>query len=213
LICRVTSGRHPPLLPLPDAPLLDDPPFADELLPDPDPAPLPVELPPLLRDELALERLPADAVFMPERLVAAEPVVPDSYRDDMPSAATVDESSRPVACRLFALWNLRRAASVCGPITPSADPALNPLSLSACCTDRMNDRSFVFAITLDDPLIELMLEDGMLELELRRRRGRRRARSASVRRGRRACRGRTACMWTPYRGPAAHIKNGSRPLR
>jgi hypothetical protein len=79
------------LLPLPEAPPLDDPLFADELLPDR--APLPIEPPPLLRDELVLERLPADAMFAPERLVDAEPVEPDSYRDEMPSAAIVDESS------------------------------------------------------------------------------------------------------------------------
>jgi hypothetical protein len=30
----------------------------------------------------------------------------------------------------------------------------------------MNDGSFVFAIPLDDPLIELVLEDGMPEVEL-----------------------------------------------
>jgi hypothetical protein len=57
---------------------------------------VPIELDALLRDELALERLralPADAVSDLERLVVAEPVVPDSYRDEISSAATVDESS------------------------------------------------------------------------------------------------------------------------
>jgi len=51
-------------------------------------------------------------------------------------------------------------------MTPSGDPALNPFWLSACCTDRMNDGSFVSAIALDEPPVELMLDDGMLELEL-----------------------------------------------
>jgi len=90
-----------PLVPLPDdalLPLSDDPLLADELLPAPEPEPLPVELDALLPDEPAddpLPALPADAVFMPEAerfVVAAEPVVRDSYRDEMPRAAIVDES-------------------------------------------------------------------------------------------------------------------------
>jgi hypothetical protein len=119
-----------PLLPLPEDPLL-----ADELLPEPERAPLPIELEALFPDEPALDWLlefPADAVFMPELERPDVAVEPESYLDEMPSAAIVDESSWPVACRLFALWNLRSAASVCGPITPSAEPALNPLSFSAC---------------------------------------------------------------------------------
>jgi len=186
---RVTRGDYPPvpllpevpLLPdaplppeaplLPDVPLLplpDDPLFADELLPEPEPA-LPIELEALLPEEPALDRLlafPADAVFMPEPERLDVAVEPDSYLDEMPSAAIVDESSWPVACRLLALWNLRSAVWVCGPITPSAEPALNPLSLSACCTDRTNEGSFVFAIPLDDPPIELMLDDPPIELML-----------------------------------------------
>lgn len=82
-------GGYPPLLPLPDAPLLpDEPPLADELLPEPDAAP--IELDGLLLDEPAVDRLlavPADAVLVPEpeRVVVA--------LDEMPSAAIVDESS------------------------------------------------------------------------------------------------------------------------
>ena len=65
-------------------------------MPELEPAPLPIELEVLLFDEPALDWLlefPAEAVFMPEPERLDVAVEPDSYLDEMPSAAIVDESS------------------------------------------------------------------------------------------------------------------------
>ena len=121
---RLLRSRSPYCV---DEPLFE--PLFDAVLLVPDDDELPsVELEPV--DELPdmLEPVFAEAV---RSFVALEPVVDDPAGCEMPSAATVCESSRPVACRPFAFWNLRMAACVCGPILPSTEPALKPCEFSA----------------------------------------------------------------------------------
>src|SRR5436190_16747735 len=80
------------------------------------------------------------------RGVAFTPVVTDSDLCEIPNAATVAESAWPVACRPFASWNLRSAASVRGPTFPSTGPGLKPFRFRVCCIERTTDGSFMSAI-------------------------------------------------------------------
>ena len=72
-------------------------------------------------DEVELESRVPDAIVLELARPMSELAVPDP---EIPSAAIVFESRRPVACMPWSFWNLLSADFVFGPMIPSTGPAL-----------------------------------------------------------------------------------------